>query len=115
MAERVIVYWRDLPAQVLVRRGRERRSAELGLRFVEAIDRCAMRTGAAESEAYLAEWRRGAPHPCGDDLKAELAAAIADIEADYDTERLSALVAAGGYESPNPAPAARDGASTKVA
>jgi hypothetical protein len=98
MAERMIVYWRDIPAQVLVRRGRQRQSAELGQRFVQAIDRCAMRTGAAESEAYLAAWRRGSPEPCGDDLGAELSAAVEGIERSYDPERLNRLVAAGGFE-----------------
>jgi hypothetical protein len=100
MAERVIVYWRDIPAQVVVRAGRRREAAELGERFVQAIDRCAMRTGAADGEAYLAEWRRSVPVPCGDDLMAELAAVMTEIDTSYGQSRLDALVAAGGYEGP---------------
>jgi len=68
MAELIIVYWRDIPAQVLVRQGRKAARRELPERFIQAIDRAAMRVGAKESDAYLAQWRRGAPEPCGDDL-----------------------------------------------
>jgi hypothetical protein len=96
MAERIIIYWRDIPAQVIVRAGRTQAKRELPERFIQAIDRCAMRVGARDSEAYLAEWRRGAPEPCGDDLEAEVEAAVAAIEAALDPERLAALVAAGG-------------------
>lgn len=100
MAERTIVYWRDIPAQVIVRSGRrevERR--ELPERFIQAIDRAAMGVGAKDSDAYLAEWRRGAPEPCGDDLAAEADAAIAALLARYDDQRLKALIANGGRES----------------
>ena len=59
MAERVIVYWRDIPAQVIVKAGRKSAKRELPVRFVQAIDACAMRVGATDTDAYLAEWRRG--------------------------------------------------------
>ncbi len=39
------------------------RAFQLPERFEQAIDRCAMRTGARDSDAYLADWRRG-PLPC---------------------------------------------------
>lgn len=80
MAQRIVVYWRDIPAQVIVRQGRTAEKRELPQRFIQAIDRCAMRVGARDSDAYLAEWRRAAPEPCGDDLKAEADAAAAALE-----------------------------------
>ncbi|PLX39590.1 MAG: hypothetical protein C0606_03585 [Hyphomicrobiales bacterium] len=98
MASLEIVYWRDIPAQVIVRAGRKAAKRPLGERFVAAIDRCAMRTGAADTDAYLAEWRRGAPHPVEGDLEALASEAEARIEAEYDTDRLNQLVAAGGRE-----------------
>mgnify|MGYP003705176731 FL=1 len=55
-----------------------------------------MRVGARDSDAYLAEWRRGDPEPVGDDMKAEADAAVAAIEAEYDAERLKALIANDG-------------------
>ena len=70
MADRVIVYWRDIPAQVIVKAGRKPAKRELPERFAQAIDAAAMRDGASDTDAYLAEWRRGAPEPCGDDLEA---------------------------------------------
>jgi hypothetical protein len=99
MAERIIVYWRDIPAQVIVRSGRKAAKRELPERFVQAIDACAMRVGARDSDAYLAEWRRGAPEPCGDDLEAEADAALAELEAAFDRERLRGLVERGGRAS----------------
>ena len=47
MANRIVVYWRDIPAQVIIKKGRTAAKRELSLRFTEAIDMCAMRTGAA--------------------------------------------------------------------
>jgi len=96
MAERIIIYWRDIPAQVIVRIGRRQEKRELPKQFIEAIDRCAMRVGARDSEAYLAEWRRGTPEPCGEDLAAEADASVAAILAAYDAARLAALVANAG-------------------
>ena len=100
MAQLQIVYWRDIPAQVMVKAGRRNQAKrELSLRFTEAIDMAAMRTGAAESDEYLAEWRRGDPVDVGDDLEAEAQAAFERIEKEYDKERLVALVKNGGNET----------------
>jgi hypothetical protein len=99
MANRIIVYWRDIPAQVIVKKGRATAKRELSLRFTEAIDMCAMRTGAAETDDYLAEWRRADPVEVSDDLEAEADKAAAELEAAYDKERLVALVKGGGKES----------------
>lgn len=96
MADLIVVYWRDIPAQVIVKQGRKSAKRELSLRFTEAIDMAAMRSGAAETDAYLAEWRKADPVPVGDDLEAEAAKAVADIEDTYDRERLVALAKSGG-------------------
>lgn len=58
--QKILVFWRDIPAQVLVKRGRERGKAILSHRFQAAIDRAAMRAGKGGSEEYLADWRREA-------------------------------------------------------
>ncbi len=58
MAKQVIIYWRDIPAQVIVQRGRKREKVPLSQRFHEAIDRAAMRAGKGSSDAYMSEWRR---------------------------------------------------------
>jgi hypothetical protein len=99
LAERVIVYWRDIPAQVIVKAGRKSAKRELPVRFVQAIDACAMRVGATDTDAYLAEWRRGTPEPCGDDLEAEADATLARLENEYGRDRLRQLVDNGGRKT----------------
>ena len=75
MARLTIVYWRDIPAQVIVKAGRQVAKRQLDDRFEKAIDRAAMRADLKDSDSYLSEWRRADPVECGDDLEAEAAAA----------------------------------------
>ena len=96
MATLTILYWRDIPSQVIVKAGRTTAKRELPERFIRAIDASAMRSGASETDAYLADWRRADPVPCGDDLEAEASAAAARLEAEYDQTRLAALVRGDG-------------------
>jgi hypothetical protein len=98
MANLTIVYWRDIPAQVIVKQGRTAAKRELPERFVTSIDAAAMKAGARDTDSYLADWRRADPVPVGDDLEAEAQAWADKIEADYPNERLAALAKAGGYE-----------------
>jgi hypothetical protein len=99
MATLTTVYWRDIPAQVIVKRGRETAKRQLAERFEKAIDRAAMKAGKKDTDSYLAEWRRGDPVPCGDDLEAEAAAHAARLEAEFTDERLARMVANGGVAS----------------
>ena len=69
MASLIVISWRDIPAQVIVKRGRETAKVQLSQRFQEAVDRAAMRAGKGSSDAYLADWQRSAPRPCGEDLQ----------------------------------------------
>jgi len=96
VASLIIISWRDIPAQVIVKRARETAKVQLSARFQEAVDRAAMRAGRGTSDAYLADWKRSEPRPCGDDLKAEAAAAAARIEARYSDEDLEKLIRAKG-------------------
>jgi hypothetical protein len=97
MANLVVTYWRDIPSQVSVKAGRREEKRMLADRFQEAIDMAAMRGGASDTDAYLADWRRAQPVAVGDDLAAEADKAKAEIEAAYDQERLKALIAQGGH------------------
>ena len=96
MAELIVIFWRNIPAQVVVRAGRRNAKRELPPRFQAAIDEAAMRADARDTEAYLAEWRRAAPIPCGEDLETEADAAASRLDAEYDPARVARLVAAGG-------------------
>ena len=96
MASLTLIYWRDIPAQVVVKRGRETAKVMLSARFQEAVDRAAMRAGKGSSDAYLAEWRRSEATPCSDDIQNEAAAEASRIEARYSDEDLERLIRAKG-------------------
>jgi hypothetical protein len=96
MASLTVISWRDIPAQVIVKRGRETAKVQLSARFQEAVDRAAMRAGKGTSDAYLADWKRSEARPCGEDLRAEAAAEAARIEARFTNEALEALIRAKG-------------------
>lgn len=98
MADKVIVRWRDIPAQVIVKAGRRTARRQLPERFEQAIDRAAMRAGLTGTDAYLEQWQRSAPMACGEDLEAEAEAALQALDADYPPERLRTLVANDGRE-----------------
>jgi len=103
MATLIIISWRDIPAQVVGRKGRETSKIQLSARFQEAVDRAAMRAGRGSSDAYLADWKRSPPRPCSDDVAAEVAAEAARIEAAYTDERLERLVKSKGIDPDAPA------------
>ena len=92
MAKKIIVYWRDIPAQVIVQRGRRREKVQLSHRFQEAIDRAAMRAGKGSSDAYIAEWRREASTCDGPDLKQIAVAEAERFEQEFSDERLLDLI-----------------------
>jgi hypothetical protein len=98
VASLIIISWRDIPAQVIVKRGREAAKVQLSPRFQEAVDRAAMRAGKGSSDAYLADWQRSAPKPCGDDLKSEAAAEASRLEAAFTDEDLERLIRAKGVD-----------------
>lgn len=97
MADLTIVYWRDIPAQVIVGKGRRGAKVQLPERFEQAIDRAAMKVGAQETDAYLAEWRKARIGEAEGDPDAAAAAEAARLDAEYDTERLKALIANDGW------------------
>lgn len=93
-----IIYWRDIPAQVKVKAGRERKGQELSKRFNVAIDEAAMRAGLTESKEYLAEWRRSEWEEREGELEESLDALAAELEAAYPPERLRKLIGQFGLE-----------------
>ncbi len=97
MPDVTIVYWRDIPAQVIVGKGRRATKIQLSERFEKAIDRAAMKTGAAQTDAYLAEWRKAAPVSVEGDAGEIARTQAATLERDYDDARLRALIANDGW------------------
>jgi len=97
MPDVTIVFWRDIPAQVIVGKGRRGAKAPLPERFEQAIDRAAMQVGARDSDAYLSEWRKAQPYEVAGDQREVADAEAARIDAEYDADRIKALIANDGW------------------
>ena len=97
MADVTVVYWRDIPAQVIVGKGRRGVKKPLPERFEQAIDRAAMKVGADGTDAYLAEWRKAPPYTVEGDPAEVAAAEAARLDETYDQDRLKALIANDGW------------------
>ena len=98
MPQLVILYWRDIPSQVIVKAGRTSAKRELSKRFIETIDRAAMRSGASGTDDYLQGWRRADAVEVEGGLEAAAQAAVDRLEREYDAARLLKLSANGGRE-----------------
>jgi len=98
MPDLIVISWRDIPAQIVVRNGRQAVKRELPQRFQHAIDAAAMQSGARDTDAYLADWQRAAPIAVEGAAEAIADAELARLDAAYDAARLRALVGAGGRE-----------------
>lgn len=97
------VFWRDIPAQVIIGKGRSGAKMPLPERFEQAIDRAAMKVGAKDDDAYLAGFHRVVVGEIDGDLKEAAAAEAAKLDAAYDNDRLKVLINAEGYDPSKPA------------
>ena len=95
MATMTIIWWRDIPAQVVAREGRRSSKTVLHPRFQVAIDKAASRAGKRNYNDYIEEWRKVAK-ACGDDLEAAVTAEVERLETTYDKHRLAELIQSGG-------------------
>ena len=94
-----VVYWRDIPAHVIVGKGRRAAKVQLAERFEQAIDRAAMKTGAAGTDEYLAEWRKSDPVALvSENSDMDVARSEADrLEREYDQARIKILINNDGW------------------
>ena len=100
MVKKILIYWRDIPSQVIVQRGRLREKVMLSDRFQQAIDRAAMRAGKGGSGPYLAEWRRETTTTDAAGELREIALAEAHrFEEAFSQQRLDALIRGFGAAS----------------
>lgn len=100
MPEVTVVMWRDIPAQVIVGKGRRGSKVQLPERFEQAIDRCAMKIGARDTDSYLAEWRKAPAYEVEGDPDEIARTEAARLEAEYDTDHIKRLIAADGWATP---------------
>lgn len=96
MPDVTVVYWRDIPAQVIVGKGRRGAKVQLPERFEQAIDRAAMKSGAADTDAYLADWRKASPYSVEGEPQ-DVAKSEADrLDTEFDQDRLKVLISNDG-------------------
>ena len=107
MASLTVIWWRDIPAQVLARDGRRASKVQLHPRFQVAIDKAASRAGKRAYSEYIEEWRKVA-RECGPDLEAEVNAEVERLETAYDKHRLAELIQSGGVSGGPIFPPAHD-------
>lgn len=93
-----VIYWRDIPAQVIAGRGRNARRVEMPERFQEAIDRAATRVGVIGADDYTAEYRKVTV--VGPDPEV-----VADqLDADFPDTVLEEMIRTGGWLPTNTEP-----------
>lgn len=101
--EKILVSWRDIPSQIIVKRGRQRAKALLGPRFQQAVDRAAMRARKRSEDAYLTEWTRQrsplATEAAGEGLQALADCFAREIDANYSDEQLLKLIKNHGWRA----------------
>ena len=97
MPDVTVVYWRDIPAQVIVGKGRRGAKVQLPERFEQAIDRCAMKIDAKDTDSYLAEWRKAEPYEMEGEQTELAQAEAARLDAEYDRDRIKQLINNDGW------------------
>ena len=98
MAKKTIIFWRDIPTQVVVKEGRTKAKSQLSKRFMVAIDRAAMRAGRQGSAEYLEDWRREIK-TCQGDPQTIAETTAKEMEDFYSDEVLQTLVKNKGLKT----------------
>ena len=98
MAKKTIIFWRDIPSQVVVKEGRTKAKTKLSKRFMVAIDRAAMRAGRQGREEYLEDWRRQI-ETCQGDLQTIADTTAEELEPSFSDEVLKILIKNKGLKT----------------
>jgi len=95
MAQLKIVYWRDIPGQVVFKEGRRNTRLRLSARFMKAIERAAYRLKKQQKDALFEPWRDVAQIVDGD-VRSQAENLIRQLEEDYSDAVLDQLIRASG-------------------
>ena len=99
----LLVRWRDIPSQIIVKQGRKRAKVLLSPRFQNAIDRAAMRAKKRSADAYISEWERDPitvePVDGATDLQAVADRLAERVETGYPDAQLVALIRNHGFKA----------------
>jgi len=97
MPDVTVVFWRDIPAQVIVGKGRHGAKAALPERFEQAIDRAAMKAGVTGTDDYLNAFRKASAYPVEGNQDEVAITEASRIDTEYGPKRLKALVEKDGW------------------
>ncbi len=97
MAKLKLVYWRDIPSQVVIREGRRNTRLRLPPRFSRAIERAAYRLKKTEANALFEPWH-DVEQPFDGDVREQAKVLLARLEQDYTEEVLENLIRSRGVD-----------------
>ena len=92
----VYIFWRDIPAQFIVGKGRLAKKVKLPDHFEKAIDKCAMKLNFTDTDSYLKEWRKTSPVLREGFLEDIIENEKKRFEIEYDNKKLKELIENGG-------------------
>ena len=98
MAQLKIVYWRDIPGQVVIREGRRSTRLRLPKRFMKAIERASYRLRKKQQDALFEPWH-DVTQPCASgDIAEQARQLVKQLESHYTEEVLENLIRASGVD-----------------
>lgn len=97
MGQIKIVYWRDIPGQVVIREGRRSQRLRLPLRFMKAIERAGYRLKKKQQDALFEPWH-DVPQSFDGDINEQAAQLVQQLEERYTDDVLETLIRASGVD-----------------
>ena len=97
MAQLKIVYWRDIPGQVVIRRGGRSTRIRLPTRFMKAIERAGYRLRKKQQDALFEPWH-DVTQPFDGDVSLQARQLVQQLEERYTEEVLETLIRASGVD-----------------
>ena len=97
MGKLKIVYWRDIPGQVVIRQGRRSTRLRLPLRFMKAIERAGYRLKKKQQDALFEPWH-DVTQPFNGDIREQAQQLVQQLEEQYTEEVLEILIRDSGID-----------------
>jgi len=92
-----VVYWRDIPSQIVIREGRRSTRLRLSSRFMKAIERAAYRLKKQQQDALFEPWHDVA-QPCCGEARQAAQLLLQQLEQHYTDDLLETLIRASGVD-----------------
>jgi hypothetical protein len=97
VAQLKIVYWRDIPGQVVIRKGGRSTRIRLSARFMKAIERAGYRLKKKQQDALFEPWR-DVNQSFDGDVRVQAEQLVHQLEERYTEEVLEKLIRASGID-----------------